>query len=264
MIRMTMILVALGLWHSFSNLEVSAQQHRGERLGREAFSDHGEMPWYDAQNDSVRFVPPDESSPTPSNTPSQNGSPNRQPNNSGSSTGVSSGGLVAGGSIAAFFFWAIVVLVLVVFIVGLVWAFVKMERKEKKDENIVSLDRPSREARVEKLPFQINTTTGDLLAAARKYFSEGDYENAIIHLYSHVLVTLDEKALIRLTRGKTNRQYLMEVQKHGSIADYLERCMLPFEEAFFGARDPGQSAVARCLNEFDQFKSQLSQTSAVG
>ena len=47
-----------------------------------------------------------------------------------------------------------------------------------------------------------------LLEEARRSYEEGDYNTAIVYLYSYQLVKLDQNQWIRLAKGKTNRQYL--------------------------------------------------------
>ena len=249
--------------------------------GRRAFQRHDDLPWYNSESDSVKFVPPPKS-PNPSNrstnkgnskgngnfTPRRNtggGSNQRNSQRGGGSFGAPSGGAVAGGSIVAVLFWIVVAIVLIAFAVGIIWAIIQMNKKDDEEEEQSELDvQGKKETSVERLPFKVNKPTGDLLQAARQAFGSGNYRDAIIYLYSHVLVTLDEKGLIVLTRGKTNRQYLREVTRHQPVADYLEDCMIPFEKAFFGDIAVGQSDVGPCLDQFDQFQQTVSNTNAVG
>ena len=51
----------------------------------------------------------------------------------------------------------------------------------------------------------------DLLAEARRHYQAGNYGAAIVYLFSFQLVQLDQRQIIRLAKGKTNRQYLREV-----------------------------------------------------
>ena len=46
------------------------------------------------------------------------------------------------------------------------------------------------------------------------YQKAGDFAQATIFLFAHMLVELDRHQLIRLARGKTNRQYLMDLETH--------------------------------------------------
>ena len=66
-------------------------------------------------------------------------------------------------------------------------------------------------ARIESLPFPVAAGRLDLLAKARRHYQAGNYGAAIVYLFSFQLVQLDRRQIIRLARGKTNRQYLREV-----------------------------------------------------
>src|SRR6478752_6476413 len=66
--------------------------------------------------------------------------------------------------------------------------------------------------RVEALPFKVRAATTDFLAEARRLYDAGQYSEAIIYLFSYQLVELDRNQVIRLAKGKTNRQYLRETR----------------------------------------------------
>ena len=68
-----------------------------------------------------------------------------------------------------------------------------------------------RRRRIESLPFPVQAAQYDLLAEARRHYQQGHYGEAVKYLFSYQLVELDKHKIIRLTRGKTNRQYLGEV-----------------------------------------------------
>jgi hypothetical protein len=69
-----------------------------------------------------------------------------------------------------------------------------------------------RVADVEALPPPVRQHVGELLARAMQLYQEGRYSEAIVYLFSHVLVELDKNLMIRLARGKTKRQYLGELR----------------------------------------------------
>ena len=54
-------------------------------------------------------------------------------------------------------------------------------------------------------------------ALARLYEKRGNFNQAIIYYYSYQLVTLDRRQVIRLAKGKTNRQYLRETGRRGPL-----------------------------------------------
>ena len=89
-------------------------------------------------------------------------------------------------------------------------------------------------ARIESLPFPVKAARLDLLAKARRHYQQGEYGEAVKYLFSYQLVQLDKHQWIRLTRGKTNRQYLGEIGPHGGVRRLLEQTMVAFEDFFFG------------------------------
>lgn len=91
-------------------------------------------------------------------------------------------------------------------------------------------------ARIEALPFRIRGTDVDLLAEARRLYEEGKYSEAIVYLFSYQLIDMDRHQLIRLSKGKTNRQYLRELRRRPRLRSIVEQSMIAFEEAFFGGR----------------------------
>jgi hypothetical protein len=108
-------------------------------------------------------------------------------------------------------------------------------------------------SRVEALPFQIDPLTGSLLDAARRAYAGGDYARAIIYLFSHELVELDRRHLIRLTRGKTNRQYVRELRGQGALPGLLSQTMVLFEDVYFGDRALSRERFETCWNRLNEF-----------
>jgi len=111
--------------------------------------------------------------------------------------------------------------------------------------------------RVEALPFHIRAASGDFLAEARRLYEAGQYSQAIVYLFSHELVQLDKHHIIRLTKGKTNRQYVRETRKHPSLASVLHTTMVAFEDAFFGHKTLSRESFERCWQRLDEFQSEL-------
>ncbi|MBX7165426.1 MAG: DUF4129 domain-containing protein [Pirellulales bacterium] len=109
-------------------------------------------------------------------------------------------------------------------------------------------------ARLEALPFPVDHTTGDLLAEARRQYEAGNYARAIIYLFSHQLVECDRRQLIRLARGKTNRQYLRELGRRDALRTLVEHTMITFEAVFFGDHPLDRTGFERCWRQLDQFQ----------
>jgi hypothetical protein len=114
--------------------------------------------------------------------------------------------------------------------------------------------------RVEALPFQLRAAAGDFLGEARRLYEAGLYSEAIVYLFSHELVELDKHHVIRLAKGKTNRQYLRETRQRPTLRTVLEATMIAFEEAFFGNKTLSRDEFERCWNGVDAFQQDLART----
>jgi hypothetical protein len=112
---------------------------------------------------------------------------------------------------------------------------------------------------VEALPFMADRSRGDLLAEARRHYQQGNYNEAIIYLFSYELVRLDKSALIQLAKGKTNRQYLRETSHAQPIRRLLELTMVTFEDVFFGRRGLDRGGFEACWNRLDEFERLLAE-----
>ncbi|MDR1958132.1 MAG: hypothetical protein LBQ54_03650 [Planctomycetaceae bacterium] len=91
-----------------------------------------------------------------------------------------------------------------------------------------------RQRRIETLPEEAREVYDDLLGAAEKAFQSGNYRLALIYYFSHLLVLLDKSELIRMLRGKTNHEYLRELQHFAAVKPYYRRVMLLFESVYYG------------------------------
>ena len=103
------------------------------------------------------------------------------------------------------------------------------------------------------LPFEMDVTQGDFRQQAQTAYQAGDFRKALIFLFSHVLVTLDQEKLVRLKKGKTNRQYLRELSPSPPLVGYYGDVMIPFEQTFFGDYPITKDVFEQCwqgLNEF--------------
>lgn len=211
--------------------------------GRQSLRSQVEYPWYDAENDRLRRVevPEDEQAEEDADD---------QP------TPQAAGGSAAGSGMSVFLqvvVWIFIALLFAAVVGALIWAFLRAENQRSSDSTEVV--QSSREVdRIENLPFKIRTPQSDLLAEAQRHYEEGNFREAVIYLYSYKLVELDKHHRIRLTKGKTNRQYLREVRSQQSLAALLERTMVAFEDVFFGHHDLSRQRFERCWNDLPQFR----------
>ncbi|MDX1945503.1 MAG: DUF4129 domain-containing protein, partial [Pirellulaceae bacterium] len=136
-------------------------------------------------------------------------------------------------------------------------AFLKNETTETMVSRVIETSRDV--DRVQALPFQLRRATGDFLAEARRLYEAGNYSEAIIYLFSHQLVALDRQHVIRLAKGKTNRQYVRETRQRPVLREILERTMVAFEDVFFGHHELSRERFEACWQRIDEFQAQLDQ-----
>lgn len=196
---------------------------------REAFDD-GRFPWYDSQTDSLR--------PMEIRQP-----PERKPRR-----------FNLGGALNLIG-WTLLGLLLAV----LVWLLIRFARTQTaRPPDAAPHSNPLLDAeQVDALPFLAERRRDDLLGQARYHYQQGNYSEAIIYLFSYQLVQLDKSAVIRLAKGKTNRQYLRETARVAPLRAVLERTMLSFEGVFFGRRPLDRAGFEACWNRLDEFEQQL-------
>lgn len=205
--------------------------------GRDALS-RGGFNWYDRDQDELRPIDV------------------REKNLSQGSTGgggANVGGAAFGGLGQLLGWLALAVLI------GIVGYFlIVVFLNNESNVAVTAKKKRSAESEVDRkaeLPVPVNRDIDDLLAAAREAASEGNLRDAIIYLYSHQLVVLDRNRLIRLTKGKTNRQYLREALKNGTraLGGVLEQTLVAFEDVFFGDHALEPARFESCWNRLDEF-----------
>ncbi len=210
--------------------------------GRKALRSAG-LPWYDAEQDDLQAIP--------------------QPERSGnwwsewwedwlSGWGFAPGSGLWLGVVLKVIFIGGLALVLSLLVYALVKAYLRMEDSRSNDvgEHVQVL---TDEARIEQLPFNIRQPNADLLEQARRHYQDGDFNEAVVYLYSYMLLHLDKNRCIRLSKGKTNRQYLSELKRRPRLSNLLERTMILFEEAFFGQHTLQRVDFEASWSELEQF-----------
>lgn len=171
------------------------------------------------------------------------------------------------GSLLEWVAWIGLALVLALLTYLLLRAYAARRRGGRKPAAAFGADVAERLRRVEALPAGVGLAPGDLLAEAARLYREGNYRQAIIYLFSHELIELDKHHLVRLAKGKTNRQYVRELDRAPS-ADWsrplralVERTMIAFEDVFFGHYALDRARFESCwlrLGEFDALVAEAS------
>lgn len=140
-------------------------------------------------------------------------------------------------SSANLFAWGVLILLVVGLVALLVYAYSRIDQQPDFTAATTSLPDDLDEqlaARIEQLPEELRQQTTDLRGAAQHWMQEGNFDRAIILLFGHQLLLLDRRQLIRLSRGKTNRQYLNEARSHVEARSILRNTVEAFEASFFG------------------------------
>jgi hypothetical protein len=218
---------------------------------KDALASGGKFPWYDRQHDDVRRL----------NIVPRPGAEDRGDtwDSTASTTATTARTNRQFGFFGTVLQWAgltalVVLLGLIAYLIGT--AFLKEEMSEGLAVRKIAESRRDAD-RVEALPFHVRAAAGDFLAAARQLYEAGKYSEAIVYLFSHELVELDKHHVIRLAKGKTNRQYVRETRQRPTLRSTLEATMIAFEDAFFGHKQLAREAFERCWQRLDEFQSEL-------
>jgi hypothetical protein len=112
------------------------------------------------------------------------------------------------------------------------------------------------------LPHGIRPDCEDPWAEAQRRRAAGDLGGAIICVFAHQLLSLDQLGLIRLGPGRTGRQYIQLLQDH-DLLDPVRSTLNLFEEVYYGRRSPTFvefDAVWRRAQAFEERRSLLGAT----
>lgn len=74
----------------------------------------------------------------------------------------------------------------------------------------------------------------DALEAARAMAGQGKYREALIYLFRFVLLRLDERGIVTLRQGKTNREIFQSIPEHQPIKQPLGQMISLFNRVRYG------------------------------
>lgn len=228
MIRFLPLLFACIAWFLVAPDGPSAAAEDSVQSGREALRRFWGYPWYDAPKDALRPVDPPKES--------------RAEYHSSAPSSGSEGGVLR------LLVWCCIAVLLV----AVAWLLAKFFLNREADAEDEA-EQASTAARIEALPFSVKPGRGDLLAEARRCYEQGDYRQAMIYLFSFELVELDRRSLIRLAKGKTNRQYLRELGSRRAVRELVEQTMTAFEDVFFGGLALSRERFELSFTRVDEF-----------
>ena len=214
--------------------------------GREALGSQRRFPWYDGSNDGVRRVRV--------SVPLKSPQGKRKP---------------AGGG-AWNFSWlelAAWTVVLALF-AGLAYLLIRAYLDREDHATSMPAAATARAAlddamRIEALPFRVRSGPLGLLDEARRHYEQGDFRQAIVYLFSYQLVEMDKQQIIRLAKGKTNRQYLRETRRRPSLQSLVAQTMVAFEDVFFGDHPLDRTRFESCWLRLGEFDTLVAQPGAV-
>ena len=243
---------------------LAADQKPGDAVesGREALNGRTTYPWYDAAQDDLKRVPVKSDQVTDASNRKTNWEIGDIPSPNASLPAWSFwSGL---GQVLKVLFYLVILAIIVLLVTLLVRAFLNREssaavasRSAEDDEEF-----EGEVDRVDQLPFDVKRPRSDLLSEARRLYEAGNFAQAIIYLFSYELVQLDKHQFIRLTRGKTNRQYVREVRARPPLQGLLAQTMVAFEDVFFGHHGLDRARFEACWNRLDDFHQHLQQVPA--
>lgn len=164
-----------------------------------------------------------------------------------------SGGFGLFGSFGPAIVYGLLFLGIALLLALIIWVFLNSRVEIASGNDDFSRPDRSLAESIRHLPFEMDVTQGDFRQQAQTAYQAGDFRKALIFLFSHVLVTLDQEKLVRLKKGKTNRQYLRELSPSPPLVGYYGDVMIPFEQTFFGDYPITKDVFEQCwqgLNEF--------------
>jgi hypothetical protein len=228
--------VAVGtLWLTIIVCTMGAGAYGNDKIdwvaeGAESLARTARFPWYDRNRDEVRPIHP---------LPSRDLSGNRHSTwedaaQTSSQTWNFSRAVQITNSILSALAWFTLALFAGLLAFALGWAFLKREASQAQPTSRRRFAVEDVAFQIEQLPFALDAKQLDFLAEARRCFEAGDYQRAAVYLFSYQLVYLDQHQLIRLERGRTNRQYLSQLRHNPQLQTLFEPTMVLFEEVFFG------------------------------
>lgn len=150
-----------------------------------------------------------------------------------------------------FFGWILLVSLMVVLIGLLAYVFANSSfdfRPAPIQQTLVqqrSLDAQTKQ-RIAELPAELRDTDVNPRTELERWMQSGDFDRAIIYLYGHQLLMLDRVAWLRLSRWKTNNQYVRETRGNQTPAgDLLAATVQAFERSYFGRHSLDRSQFER-------------------
>lgn len=162
--------------------------------------------------------------------------------------------------------WAVLIGLLIALVTMLLWAFQQSEfdltdgsTRKRGSLAGTSLDVRTQQ-RMSQLPAELRGTRRDPKEMAIELMRAGNFDAALVCLFGHQLLLLDRAGWLRLTRGKTNGQYVRETRpKNANAAEILRSTVAAFERSYFGRHAITQDQFERLWERNTELESLVSQ-----
>jgi len=165
--------------------------------------------------------------------------------------GGGSGWRFSGNSIGTILLMAVLVSFFILLVV--LWA----RRDRMAAEGAGARARLGSLARLAQLPEGIRPGSDDPWAEALRRRAAGDLAGAVVCLFAHQLLSLDQLGLIRLGPGRTGRQYVHGLHDR-ELLDSVGGTLLLFEEVYYGRRMPAVQAFEAVWSRAQAFEERRS------
>ncbi len=129
----------------------------------------------------------------------------------------------------------LLIAVLAVFLAALLWLWLREGSRARFRQT--DLERLGTAARLAQLPEGIRPGGEDPWAEALKRRAAGDLAGAVVCVFAHQLLALDEDGQIRLVPGRTGRQYVQGL-RDPELHELLGGTLGLFEDVYYGHRRP--------------------------
>jgi hypothetical protein len=146
--------------------------------------------------------------------------------------------------------------VLVAFFIALLVLWFRLEGMSMADDS-GQRARLGTAARLAQLPEGIRPGGDDPWAEALARRAAGDLAGAVVCLFAHQLLTLEELGLIRLAPGRTARQYVQAL-RDPDFLDSLVATQGLFEDVYYGRRRPSLEAFETVWSRAEAFQERRS------
>ena len=138
-------------------------------------------------------------------------------------------------TVAEVLFWTLVGAAVLAFVAATIWAL-RQGALGGVGKDKAKKARQDRERRLEAIAPEARERVDDLGTAAENALAAGDLRLALVYFFSWLIVESDKRGLLRARRGKTNREYWLELAVNPGVRTIYKATMDAFERVYFGGQ----------------------------